>query len=117
VATERRPTDYEQLASRYDEDRRHWRTAADVGLTQLFERGSEQVQLLDVGCGTGRHLATQVDCFGDRALRCFGVALSPAMLAFARAKTRREPGKLTTADSGAWTGSRRSFTSRGYRSP
>ncbi len=78
--------DYEQIASRYDEDRQHRRTPADVSLARLLERGSARVTVLDLACGTGRYLATQIDCFKDRALRCFGVDLSPAMLSSARAR-------------------------------
>jgi ubiquinone/menaquinone biosynthesis C-methylase UbiE len=89
VTTERGRTDYEQIASRYDEDRQHVRTPTDVGLTQLFESGAEHVKLLDIGCGTGRYLETQVDYFRGRTLQCFGVDLSPAMLSAARLKLPR----------------------------
>lgn len=78
-------TDYERIASRYDDDRQHSRIHPDDVLMRLCEGGA-RVRMLDVGCGTGRFLAVQIGHFKDRGLTGIGIDLSSAMLASARGK-------------------------------
>lgn len=71
------PTDYEQLAARYDEDRARWSFPPDDVIAATRPR-----RVLDLGCGTGRWLVSQRS--DDVAL--FGADPSAAMLAEAHAK-------------------------------
>jgi SAM-dependent methyltransferase len=76
---------YEQVASRYDEDRQRFSVPRDDILDELLA-SRPLVRVLDLGCGTGRWLAAQHDFFGDSGVTWLGADPSTAMLAEARAK-------------------------------
>jgi ubiquinone/menaquinone biosynthesis C-methylase UbiE len=71
-------TDYERIASRYDEDRKEWEVPPD----DIIEAGVRSV--LDLGCGTGIWIAAQSNYFPGS--RFTGMDPSTAMLWVARVK-------------------------------
>lgn len=75
-----RRTNYEAIATRYDDERAHWGNPPD----EIIAAGVGDV--LDVGCGTGLWLAAQRRYFAERAIRFVGLDASPAMLREARDK-------------------------------
>ena len=77
-------TDYERLADRYDEDRAMWSFPPDDVVDALVKL-TPSPRVLDLGCGTGRWLASQSECFGA-SVQWLGVDPSSAMLAAAKAK-------------------------------
>jgi SAM-dependent methyltransferase len=79
------PTDYEQLAQRYDEDRARFSIPRDDVIATLIPSRSA-VRILDLGCGTGLWIAAQRDMFATSDVSFLGVDPSSAMLAEARAK-------------------------------
>lgn len=76
---------YEKLAARYDEDRARWSLPPDDIVEELLV-SRPSVQVLDLGCGTGRWLAAQRDHVADSTASLVGVDPSSAMLGEARAK-------------------------------
>ena len=76
-----RRTDYERLASRYDEDRSRWSFPVDDVLASASSTGW---RVLDLGCGTGRWIESQRKGFVDIAF--VGVDPSASMLGEAAAK-------------------------------
>jgi ubiquinone/menaquinone biosynthesis C-methylase UbiE len=77
--------DYEQLAGRYDEDRRRFSIPRDDVVDGLMA-SRPVVRVLDLGCGTGRWLAAQHEFFDDARVALLGADPSSAMLAEARTK-------------------------------
>jgi SAM-dependent methyltransferase len=63
----------------YDALGKDYRTEADDVLRIVRDRVTRPASLLDVACGTGRHLA-----YFARRLRCAGVDINPELLATAR---------------------------------
>jgi SAM-dependent methyltransferase len=91
---------------------------ADGVVAMLLERlpraGAGTGPVLDIGCGTGRHLAA----LGRRGTSAFGLDLSPHLLALA---ARRAPGRVVRGDmrrlpfaDGAFDAALSMFTSFGY---
>ncbi len=81
-------TDYERLASRYDDDRAKWSFPRDDVIVELLTTlpSRSALHVLDVGTGTGRWLAAQQASFPDAAIQWLGLDPSAAMLAAAHAK-------------------------------
>lgn len=77
---------YEEIAARYDEDRRNWEIPPDDVVTSLLVSGPESICVLDVGCGTGTYLEIQRGHFSSRFIHWFGIDPSGAMLDVARTK-------------------------------
>lgn len=77
-------TDYDRLASRYDEDRDRFTIGSDAELRRLS--AADPTRVLDLGCGTGRWLTAQTRAFPDAALEMAGVDASFDMLAQAQGK-------------------------------
>lgn len=77
-------TNYEQVAPRYDQDRERFSVPRDAVIEGRIS--DRPTRVLDLGCGTGRWLATQAKEFTGSALELIGVDASSGMLREARAK-------------------------------
>jgi SAM-dependent methyltransferase len=75
--------------SRFSNAFTYGRSKIDALIADLFETLPNGARVLDVGCGTGEHLARAA----KQGLRPFGVEPAPAMLDFAR---RNVPGAGST---------------------
>lgn len=84
--SDRLRTNYDQIAGKYDIDRRQWVIGPDKVVTALLAEGRTDLRVLDVGCGTGLYLCAQQQHIGDAQVRWFGVDPSSQMLANAVAK-------------------------------
>lgn len=80
-------TDYEAIAANYDAHRDQWDIPRDDILASLAKQGP--VAAIDVGCGTGRYLASQQQLLSELPIRWIGIDPSPAMLSAASVKNIR----------------------------
>src|SRR5687768_13005138 len=80
-------TDYDAIASAYDVERSAWAVPRDDVIDDLDP--ARAITVLDLGCGTGTYLATQMDHFSDRPIWWLGVDPSTAMLREAGSKVGR----------------------------
>jgi ubiquinone/menaquinone biosynthesis C-methylase UbiE len=81
-----RRTDYDSIASEYEEDRRAWQVPPDEWLQSLLATQQSEVRVLEIGCGTGNWLAAQKTYFTGPRVRWHGVDPSQAMLEIAGLK-------------------------------
>lgn len=79
-------TNYDSIAERYDEDRRHWEIPARESLEKIVAESRSSVRVMDLACGTGSWLAAQSSRLGTTKVDWLGVDISPAMLVLARQK-------------------------------
>jgi S-adenosylmethionine-diacylgycerolhomoserine-N-methlytransferase len=79
----------------YDLTRKHFLLGRDTLISRLHPPAGGTV--LEIGCGTGRNLIAAARAYGDA--RLYGLDVSSAMLATARAKIRRAglEGRITLA--------------------
>lgn len=77
-------TDYEAIAANYDTHRDQWDVPRDDVLASLAEK--RPVTAIDVGCGTGRYLASQAKLLSSLPIRWVGIDPSQAMLSEASTK-------------------------------
>lgn len=80
-----------------------YRAEADFVLRMASQAGLAPTTLLDMGCGTGRHLVE----FCKAGLACDGFDLSPQMLEQARARLEGTPCELTVASLTDFSGGKR----------
>lgn len=81
-----RRTDYDSIATQYEEDRRAWQVPPDEWLDTLLATSGNEVRVLEIGCGTGNWLAAQQAYFTGRRVQWHGVDPSQAMLQIAGLK-------------------------------
>jgi ubiquinone/menaquinone biosynthesis C-methylase UbiE len=80
------PTDYDNIAPRYDIERGGWGVSPD-DIVGSFDR-SVRAKVLDLGCGTGNYLAAQIEHFKERPVQWFGLDASARMLEACANKVR-----------------------------
>jgi len=78
-------TDYSKIAAGYDRNPLRRLIPRDPLLETLLEGNPRTI--VDLACGTGNYLQSQMEHFGTARTRWIGVDLSPDMLARAREKT------------------------------
>lgn len=84
-----RRTNYDEIAERYDEDRKSRTHEPHRFIRRALDEGAKDLAALDLGCGPGRWLAAQIAHFNGRPVRWVGLDPFAGMLALAR---RNAPG-------------------------
>lgn len=79
-------TDYDSIAERYDEDRRHWEIPIEESLEGIVRKSRSSIAVLDVGCGTGTWLSTNSSRLGSQGVSWCGIDPSQSMLTVAHEK-------------------------------
>lgn len=79
-------TNYAEVAKVYEQNRWRHGVEVDPALGGLLERRDGAISVLDLACGTGFYLSTQIREFGSERVRWVGLDASAEMLALARAK-------------------------------
>ncbi len=102
-------TNYQEVAGKYDRNRKRHHIRMDEELLRVFERHSfsagSPMRVLDLGCGTGNYLSVQMDSFETETagglIEWYGMDASDAMLKEARRKLSRDYGHGVDRTSGA----------------
>lgn len=85
-------TDYSKIAKHYDKNELRLQIPRDKHLAAYVEAHTQaSYDVLDLGCGTGNYLLTQMGYFSDLPVRWCGVEPSAAMLAQCREKLATQP--------------------------
>jgi ubiquinone/menaquinone biosynthesis C-methylase UbiE len=80
-------TDYSKIAEKYDRNPIRIGIQKDPIIESLLKNNSDSIAILDLACGTGNYLNTQMTNFPDDRIKWYGLDFSDDMLSIAKKKT------------------------------
>jgi len=79
-------TDYSGIAERYDNNPERHHIPRDRNIADFLASDENDITVLDLACGTGNYLFSQIREYPDERIKWIGLDQSPQMLAVARSK-------------------------------
>ena len=79
-------TDYSKIAEVYDQNPIRIGIYKDPIIESLLKNNSNSITILDLACGTGNYLNTQMTSFPNNRIKWYGLDLSNDMLSIAKKK-------------------------------